>query len=173
MKSEEAQFLVKHPKWVVDEQGKIIKKLEMEQQFPMRFRLHLVGSLDQKQEFLLDVKQSEKFSIKLNFQVMDGSNWGLARLDYNSNHKNPDELSEEVPDIFFGHVGELFVRRAHLHYHVEGYPPLAWALPLEETEIKTKDVTADDLPQGFIDAFDSFVSYLNIQTKIQINPMVI
>ena len=36
----------------------------------------------------------EKFGIRLNFQMMDDANWGLARLDYNSNHKNPDVLTD-------------------------------------------------------------------------------
>ena len=36
-----------------------------------------------------------------------------------------------------------------------------------------EDVTEDDMTQGFVDAFNSFVSYLNIQTKITINKMVI
>lgn len=30
-----------------------------------------------------------------------------------------------------------------------------------------------DLPHGFIGAFNSFVRYLNIQTELQINPMVL
>lgn len=42
MKFEEAQLLVKQPKWVVDGQGIKIETLKMEQKFPMRFRLHLV-----------------------------------------------------------------------------------------------------------------------------------
>ena len=78
MKFDEAQLLVKQPKWVVDGQGIKIETLKMEKKFPMRFRLHLVGSLDQKQEFLLDVKQSEKFGIKLNFQISAQSDEGFS-----------------------------------------------------------------------------------------------
>ena len=173
MNYKEAQILVKQPKWVVEESGDIVKTLTMEQRFPMRFRLRLVSALDPNKVFLLDVKQSEKFGVRLNFQMMDGSNWGLARLDYNSNHKNPDEITGDVPEIFKSHAGELFVMRAHLHYHVDGYPQLSWALPLEETEIEQKDVKTEDLPHGFIGAFNSFVRYLNIQTELQINPMVL
>ena len=173
MKFEEALNLIELPKWVEDENGEIVKTMTIEQQFPMRFRLHLVSAFDQNKEFLLDVKQSEKFGIRLNFQMMDDANWGLARLDYNSNHKNPDVLTDDVPDKFLSHVGELFVMKAHLHYHVDGYPQLAWALPLEETEILTKDVKDSDLPQGFVDAFDSFSTYLHLQTHIVFNKMVI
>lgn len=126
-----------------------------------------------KHEFVLDVKQSEKFGIRLNFQMMDDMNWGLARLDYNSNHKNPDIMTDDVPVIFHSHVSELFVGKAHLHYHVDGYPQLAWALPLDETEITTKDVAEDDMIQGFVDAFQSFVAYINVKTRIVINKMVI
>ena len=63
--------------------------------------------------------------------------------------------------------------KAHLHYHVEGYPQLAWALPLDETEIATKDVSDNDMPQGFVDAFNSFMVYLHVQTQITFNRMVI
>ena len=173
MDFKEAQELVKLPKWVVDEDGEIVEELTIDQEFPMRRRLNLANRDGVKREFVLDVKQSEKFGIRLNFQMMDDMNWGLARLDYNSNHKNPDTLTEDVPEMFHSHVAELFVGKAHLHYHVDGYPQLAWALPLDETEIATKDVTEDDMTQGFVDAFNSFVSYLNVQTRITINKMVI
>lgn len=173
MDFKEAQELVKLPKWVVDTEGEIVEDLVLEQEFPMRMRLNLVNLEGVKREFVLDVKQSEKYGIRLNFQMMDDMNWGLARLDYNSNHKNPDSLTEEVPVIFHPHVGELFVGKSHLHYHVDGYPQLAWALPLDETEIATKEVTEDNMMQGFVDAFNSFVSYLNVQTRIVINKMVI
>ena len=173
MNYKEALELVKLPKWVVNEDGDIVEEMTMEQDFPMRKRLILTNTEGIKRDFVLDVKQSEKFGIRLNFQMMDDMNWGLARLDYNSNHMNPDILSEDVPEIFHSHVSEFFVGKAHLHYHVDGYPQLAWALPLDETEITTKDVTPDDMMQGFVDAFESFVSYLNVQTKIVINRMAI
>ncbi len=173
MDFKEAQELVKLPKWVVDEDGEIVKDLTLEQVFPMRERLNLINLDSIKRDFILDVKQSEKYGIRLNFQMMDDMNWGLARLDYNSNHKNPDTITEDVPEIFHSHVAELFVGKSHLHYHVKGYPQLAWALPLEETEIITKEVTGDNMMQGFVDAFNSFIDYLNIQTKITINRMVI
>lgn len=50
---------------------------------------------------------------------------------------------------------------------------LAWALPLDETEIATKDVSDNDMPQGFVDAFNSFMVYLHVQTQITFNRMVI
>ena len=84
-----------------------------------------------------------------------------------------DIMTDDVPVIFHSHVSELFVGKAHLHYHVDGYPQLAWALPLDETEITTKDVAEDDMIQGFVDAFQSFVAYINVQTRIVINKMVI
>jgi hypothetical protein len=173
MNYKEALELVKLPKWVVNEYGDIVDEMIMEQEFPMRKRLLLTNTEGVKHEFVLDVKQSEKFGIRLNFQMMDDMNWGLARLDYNGNHKNPDKLSEDVPEIFHSHVAELFVGKAHLHYHVDGYPQLAWALPLNETDIATKDVTEDYMIQGFVDAFEGFVSYINVQTRIVINKMVI
>ena len=36
-----------------------------------------------------------------------------------------------------------------------------------------KDVTDENMTQGFVEAFYSFVNYLNVQTKILINRMVI
>ncbi len=173
MTFEEAQRLVHMPKWVIDEDGDKIEPLVLEQMFPMQFRLHLVSDEEYPRDYLLDVKQSEKSGIRLNFQLMDQANWGLARLDYNSNHKNPDELTDKVPAIFRSHAGELFIQKSHLHFHVEDFPPLAWALPLEETEIETKEVETATIAHDFIDAFNSFASYLNIQTTIIINPMML
>ena len=173
MKFEEALRLVHLPKWVVDEDGNKIQELSLEQKYPMQFRLHFVSDDDIVRKYLVDVKQSEKMGIRLNFQLMDSSNWGLARLDYNNNHKNPDELTDKVPVMFHKHVSEYFNKKSHLHYHVEDFPSLAWALPLEETEIKQKVVENTTMLNDFIAAFYSFMSYLNIQTKITINPMIL
>lgn len=173
MTYEEALKLVHLPKWVIDEKGEKIDQLTLEQKYPMQFRLHLVSDEEYTREYLLDVKQSAKMGIRINFQLMDKANWGLARLDYNSNHKNPDELTDKVPEAFHNHVGELFIQRSHLHFHVEDFPPLAWALPLEETEITAKQVADASMASDFIDAFNSFASYLNIQTTITINPLIL
>ncbi len=173
MTYEEALRLVHLSKWVVDEDGKKIDSISMDQKFPMQFRLHLVSEEDFLREYLLDVKQSAKFGIRINFQVMDKANWGLARLDYNGNHKNPDEVTDMVPEVFHPHVGEFFMQKSHLHFHVEDFPPLAWALPLEETEITAKKVDDATMAGDFIEAFNSFISYLNVQTKITINPMIL
>ena len=173
MTFEEAERLIHLPKWVVNENGDRIQQLSLEQQFPMQFRLHLVSDEDYLREYVLDVKQSEKLGIRLNFQLMDKVNSGISRLDYNGNHKNPDELTDNVPAVFHSHAGELFIQKSHLHFHVEDFPPLAWALPLDETEITFKNVALDTVASDFIDAVYSFASYLNIQTTISINPMVL
>jgi hypothetical protein len=173
MTYEEALRLVRLPKWVVDENGNKVETLTLEQKYPMQFRLHLLSEADYFREYMLDVKQSAKLGIRLNFQLMDKANWGLARLDYNSNHKNPDEFTDKVPEVFHSHVGEFFVQKSHLHYHVEDFPPLAWALPLEETEIEKKQVENVTMANDFIDAFNSFAAYLNIQTAITINPLIL
>ena len=47
MKFKEAQNLIKLPKWVVDENGEIVKSMTIEHLFPMRFRLNMVSAFDQ------------------------------------------------------------------------------------------------------------------------------
>ena len=170
---EEALRLINLPKWVVDEEGNKIQRLSLDQKFPMQTRLTLLSDEDIVREYLVDVKQSEKMGIRLNFQLMDSLNWGLARLDYNNNHVNPEELTDKVPEIFHSHIGEFFNQKSHLHYHVEGFNPLAWALPLEETAISQKTVSTLTMQTDFIEAFYSFMAYLNVQTEITINPMVL
>ena len=105
--------------------------------------------------------------------MMDDTNFGISRLDYNSNHQNPETLTNEVPAIFHPHVGEFFINRSHLHFQIEGYPNLVWALPLEETEISVTEVSADNMASDFILAVESFLHYLNVQTQLSINPMAI
>lgn len=63
----EALDLVKLPKWVVNEDGDIVEEMTMEQEFPMRKRLILTNTEGIKRDFVLDVKQSEKFGIRLNY----------------------------------------------------------------------------------------------------------
>lgn len=170
---EEALRLIHLPKWVIDESGNKVQKLTLDQKFPMQTRFSLMSDDDIIREYLVDVKQSDKMGIRLNFQLMDNLNWGLARLDYNNNHMNPEEITDKVPELFHSHVGEFFNQKSHLHYHVEGFKPLAWALPLEETEIETKEVSIPTMQTDFIKAFNSFMAYLNVQTETTINPLVL
>lgn len=70
MTYEEALRLVRLPKWVVDENGNKVETLTLEQKYPMQFRLHLLSEADYSREYMLDVKQSAKLGIRLNFQLM-------------------------------------------------------------------------------------------------------
>ena len=74
---EEALRLINLPKWVVDEEGNKIQRLSLDQKFPMQTRLTLLSDEDIVREYLVDVKQSEKMGIRLNFQLMDSLNFGL------------------------------------------------------------------------------------------------
>ena len=69
----------------------------------------------------------------------DETKMGLFRVDYNSGHNNPSELTDKVPQKFHPFVGKHFsINEHHVHYHVEGYKSLAWALPIAEDSFPAK-----------------------------------
>ena len=67
----------------------------------------------------------------------------MIRVDYNSGHRNPTTLSNLVPKKFHPYVGKYFTNdEHHVHYHVQGYKPLAWAIPLSDDTFEIKSLNA-------------------------------
>lgn len=135
--------------------------------FNMRFEL--VSKDNEEYSFLWEFKQSSKdaLRISLHFQEND-SKIGLFRVDYNAGHPNPVEILPSLPDKFKPYAGQ-WLRDSHVHYYVEGYKPLAWALPIEETDVSIKDIKDNDISSSFADAIMNFAKMINIETTITIN----
>ena len=128
-------------------------------------RYLLVSEEDLDYSFLLDIKQSEKNRLKitLHFQENDAK-IPLLRIDYNGQHSNPAEIIDTLPHRFRPYVGKWFnFDEHHIHYYVEGYKPLVWAIPLADDDFPLKDVTdVNDIWK----AATAFSDRINLQTKL-------
>ena len=57
-----------------------------------------------------------------------------------------------------------------MHFYVESYKPLAWAIPLEATDFPIKDIThQSDLNE----LITSFANKINLKSKINIQQSII
>lgn len=173
--NEQAQYLLNLPKKIV-QYDTLLDKLTIDQKFPFYIRFELVSEKDDEVTFLWEIQQSKKNSVRVGFHYQENdSKIGLLRVDYNSGHKNPEEISEYVPEIFHPFAGKYFnCDEHHIHYHVQGYKSLAWAIPLtvDKFEIKKLDNGAD-FNSTFANIIKLFAKAVNIETEIYVNELLV
>lgn len=170
---EKAQEMIAIEKFVVID-GETRTKISLDQLHPMHCRLEL-ATADEDITFIWDIKQSQKNTIRLSLHCMDeDSKLGLIRVDYNAGHINPDLAIDTLPECFRPYISKKFTdNEHHVHYHVPGYKPLAWALPIEDTSLKAQTVGNGKLEEDIIDAIYSFAEAINLKTTILINPILL
>ena len=100
MTVELAEYLIGLDKYIV-QNSEIVKTFLMDIQFPMSFRLTLSTPDDLDQNLLIDIKESDKKSVKISLHHQDNSTQnGLLRIDYNGRHLNPVDIISTLPEIF-------------------------------------------------------------------------
>lgn len=161
----EAQTYVKSPKKVIDNQGNKLEQVKLNLTSNQKIRVNFAD--EDSNVYVLDVFHSDKVGIKMSFNLRDGGDQGLTRLDYYGPHTNPSPYTADVPEIFKPYEGKVFNSESHLHQFVENYC-LKWALPIEDTDIDPKTIDAANSIQGFKEAFVGFCKYLNVGTEIEL-----
>lgn len=129
-----------------------------------RYQLHTEEEPDYL--FLLEISRSAKNNLKitLHFQE-DNSKIGLLRVDYSGKHKNPHEIKRSLPDRFKPYVDKWFgSHEHHIHYYVEGYNQLVWAIPLADDDFPVKSVA--DVNDIF-PAIMAFARKINLKTEFE------
>ena len=150
-------------------------RITIQQACPMNLRYDLVSNDDDEFSFLWEISQSSKnnLRISLHFQE-DESKIGLLRVDYNSGHHNPEVARDDLPEPFKPYIGKWFSNEeSHVHYHVEGYKSLAWAIPIGISEMPTKEINGNDTNAQLISAIQEFARLINLETVITINPLLL
>lgn len=165
--AEQATYLIDLPKMFVKD-DEILKRIELNPKNPFVDRFNLLSEEDDQYSFLLVANQSKKRLIKFTLFLMeDGANLGLLRVDYSGRHKNPEITNEHVPESFKPYTGKwLDDYSGHIHYVVDGFAPLQWAIPLEFDNFPVKQITT------FADitvSFTAFCKMINVKTKLDIN----
>ena len=173
--NEQAEYLLKLPKKIVGTGG-LLDNLTINQVFPFNLRFELVSEQDDEFTFLLEIQQSKKNTIRLSFHHQENdSKTGLLRVDYNSGHKNPEDINEFLPEKFRPYAGKYFDNNEHhIHYHVQGYRSLAWAIPLTAENFEIKEINDDvNFNNTFANIIKSFAKTINIETSIQVNTLLL
>lgn len=173
--NEQAEYLLKLPKKIVGK-DKLLDDLTIKQVFPFNQRYELVSEKDDEFTFLLEIQQSKKNSIRISFHHQENdSKTGLLRVDYNSGHKNPEDITEFLPEKFHPYAGKYFENHEHhIHYHVQGYRTLAWAIPLTADEFGIKELNAgSNFNNTFADIIKLFAQTINIETNILVNAQLL
>lgn len=173
--NEQAEYLLKLPKKIVGPEG-LLESLMIDQQFPFNQRFEMISAKDDEFTFLLEIKQSQKKSIRVSFHHQENdTKTGLLRVDYNSGHQNPAEISALVPEKFHPFVGKTFSNREHhIHYHVQGYKSLAWAIPLVDDDFQIKELNVgSQFNNALADIIKLFKKTINLETVMTINPLLL
>ena len=168
--NEKAEMLLKMPKWVVGkENGRDAALLSHcavslapgQPSGPLN-DLPL-ASKDGGQGFRLVVDRKRELKLTLHHLTSPGD--GLLRVDYGGGgHKNPPHIPPEnlgkVPKRLRAHIGRRISHGvAHIHYYVEGFPNLDWALPLSEDDFPVKVISGEDsVILGAVRAFGRLIA---------------
>ncbi len=173
--NEQAEYLLKLPKKVVGHEG-LLESLTINQQFPINQRFEIISAEDDEFTFLWEIKQSQKNTVRVSFHHQENdTKTGLLRVDYNSGHQNPAAISEFVPEEFHPFVGKTFSNKEHhIHYHVQGYKSLVWAIPLVDDDFEIKELNRDaQFNSTLADIITLFAKTINLETVITINPLLL
>ena len=165
--NEQADILLSIPKYIIEKDERIdSKEIEQPTFWDITFNLEGVVNGDSF-EFLWKIWQSKRNLLKMSLHHQEEvTKIGLIRVDYNSGYNNPSEITSLVPQKFHQFAGKHFsINEHHIHYHVEGYPTLVWALPIENDPFPHKDFS----DQNIVDIIESFSKKINLQTDLKIN----
>ena len=173
MDKETIDKLLSAEKEILYEEGHFIDNYTINMVFPLKIRIILGVKSDENLQFELCITQSSKIQIKISLHLLnDDSKIGISRLDYNGIHRNPATYNEKTPLELRRYVGK-WINESHIHYAVDGFSDLAWAIPLKDTDFPIKSIDLMNLYTNFAEAIIAYAKYLNIKTTININNMTI
>jgi hypothetical protein len=161
----ECDYLLSLPKMLVED-GEFLTTHTRHLQLPVaRERFYMASQEDDDYTFILDVTQGAKNSLRLSLHFQeDDTSIGLLRIDYNAGHKNPETVTDAVPAALSPYAGQQLDGN-HIHYFVEGYKPLAWAMPLSAAEFPIVDF-AD--AAGIPAVIQAFGEKINLTTHLNL-----
>lgn len=147
----------------VEQKGKLSDEIILET-VPMQHKFILASPDDDEFKFLYEINQSAKNLFKLTLFIMyDDEKMGLLRVDFVGQHLNPEGINEYLPERFHQYAGKFFkFDEHHIHYHVDGYKPMAWAIPILHDEFKVKSINnQNDVTNAFLE----FNQLINLKTN--------
>lgn len=135
-------------------------------------RLDLLSHQDSEWNFWIEITTNQKIILKTSIHHLETNSYiGLLRIDYKGGHHNPRIIKNTLPEYLIPFADKWFKpTEPHMHIFVEGYKPLAWAIPLEATDFPIKDISnSSDLN----DLIVNFAKEINIKSKINIQQAIL
>ena len=164
MNYQQSQYLIRLPKKIIERDQAVVHK-HIVFKVPFVEHYELLSEEDRDYSFLVEVYQSGKNLLKISLHCQeDSTNYGLLRVDYGQRHQNPTTINEHVPEACHPYAGQ-WINTGHIHFAVEGYRSLAWAVPLEADEFPIKEITS---VTEISEAFSSFFKRINVETTLAI-----
>jgi hypothetical protein len=171
--NEQADYLLKLPKKILNKEGNLLPQITINQKYPFYERFELLSEKDDEFSFFWQIKQSSKNTLQISLHVQeDDSKTGLLRIDYNGGHTNPQIINKYVPERFHMYAGKQLTE-SHVHYYVQGYQPLAWAIPLEKDDFAVKEISGNNFNTTLTEIIKLFAKTINIETVININTLLL
>jgi hypothetical protein len=134
-------------------------------------RFSLVNNEEPEYEFLFEITSHRKITFKISLHSQENNTKeGLIRVDFKGGHKNPETVSEYVPDNVKPYVGYFFQNEPHIHIYVEGFKDLAWAIPLKDYDFPVLYINDTE---DFIEAINAFTKEINIVTPYLIQKAIL
>lgn len=165
MQSSDAERLIALEKKVIED-GVLRVRIRVNFSESGKIRIPIASVNQVGELFFLEITQSDKNAVKISFHHQEKqSNTPLLRIDFNSRHKNPAEIKPTLPQKFWPFAGiYLDQYEGHIHYVVDGYDTLQWAIPLEEDPFPYKTVGE---PPELAKLLTAIFALLNVKTEIQ------
>lgn len=134
---------------------------------PNKQRINLFARSYTEYKFFIEINPSTKMRFKMTLHCQEeNTNIALLRIDYKGTHvKNPEQVKDTVPEFLKPYAGREFKRESHIHFYVEGYKPLAWAMPLSKYNFEIKNLENDN---DYTDALFHFGRFLNVVPDLNI-----
>lgn len=158
--NDEAKYLLGLEKLLIDSDQIIDLKNK-------KNRLKLYSPEDTDYKFWLEITSNSKIILKTSIHHLESNTFiGLLRVDFRGRHQNPIEINDILPEELKEFAGKWFdIDEPHMHVYVEGYKPLVWALPLENTSLKDSKINElGDL----IDIILNFAKEINLKSRLEI-----
>jgi hypothetical protein len=135
-------------------------------------RLELISHQDSDYEFWVEITTNQKIILKTSIHHLESNSFvGLLRIDFKGGHHNPANILPSLPDFLIPYADKWFdPTESHIHIYVEGYKPLAWAIPLTDSDFPIKDITH---PSDLSDLIINFARRINLKSLINIQQAIL
>ncbi|WP_424003498.1 DUF6978 family protein [Maribacter sp. IgM3_T14_3] len=165
MTNQEADYLMKLEKVLADPHQIIDLKNK-------KNRLELVSHQDSERNFWVEMTSNQKIILKTSIHHLESNTFvNLLRIDFKGTHQNPTGIMDTLPEYLKPYAGKWFEPEDHhMHVFVEGYKPLAWAIPLVDTDFPIKEINdASDLS----DLITNFARLINLKSLINVQQAIL